>query len=148
MERDVHNSQKKISAVFDRINADLVTLSDSMQSCQDKEAILVKSSEKQQKNLNEMLHRLVALENREEEREMRIMLQEDLIQQLQDELVVVQGKVCHCHERPVAGGCTLEGPSNQDEKEEEGLEYASERSYMTPPTAPLELEDIIAQDAL
>ena len=79
---------------------------------------------------------------------MRIVLQEDLIQQLQDELIVVQGKVCCCHERPVAGGCTLEGPSTQNDDEEEGLEYASERSYMTPPTAPLELENIIAQDAL
>ena len=34
------------------------------------------------------------------------------------------------------------------EEEEDGLEYASEHSYVTPPTAPLELEDIIAQDAL
>ena len=56
--------------------------------------------------------------------------------------------MCRCHERPVAGGLTLEGPSIQNEDEEEGLEYASEHSYMTPPTAPLELEDIIAQDAL
>ena len=79
---------------------------------------------------------------------MGITLQEDLIQQLQDELVVVQGKVCHCHECPVAGGHTLEGPSNQDEEEEEGLEYASKCSYMTLPTAPLELEDIIMQDGL
>ena len=39
-------------------------------------------------------------------------------------------------------------PSTQPEEEEEGLEYASERSYVTPPTAPLELEDIIAQDTL
>ena len=71
-----------------------------------------------------MLHHLVALENRGEEREMRIELQEDLIQQLQDELVVVQGKVCRCHESPVVGGCTLEGPSNPTKEEEEGLEYA------------------------
>ena len=48
----------------------------------------------------------------------------------------------------MAGGHTLEGPSDQTEEEEEGLEYASEHSYMTPPTTPLELEDIIAQDAL
>ena len=85
MERDVYNGQKE------------VTLSDSMQSHWEKETILVKSSEKQQKNLKEMLHHLAALENREEEREMRIALQEDLIQQLQDELVIVQGKVCRCH---------------------------------------------------
>ena len=95
-----------------------------------------------------MLHRLATLENREEEREMWIALQEDLIQQLQDELVVIQGKVCRCHEHLVAGGHTLEGLSIQNEEEEEGLEYTSERSYMTLPTAPLELEDIIAQDAL
>ena len=119
-----------------------------MQSHRDKEAVLVKSSEKQQKTLEEVLHHLAALENQEEEREMRIALQEDLIQQLQDELVIVQGKVCCCHERPVAGGHTLEGPSTQNEEEEEGLEYASKCSYMTPPTALLELEDIITQDAL
>ena len=56
--------------------------------------------------------------------------------------------VCCCHERPVTGGRTLGEPSNQTKEEEEGLEYASERSYMTPPTAPLELEDIIVQDVL
>ena len=134
--------------VFDCIDADLVTQSDSMQGCWEKETVLVKSLEKQQKNLKEVLHRLAALENREEEREMRIALQEDLIQQLQDELVIIQGKVCCCHERPVAGGDTLEGPSNPAKEEEEGLEYTSECSYITPPTAPLELEDIIAQDAL
>ena len=148
MERDVYNRRKEISVVFDCIDADLVTLSDSMQSHREKETILVKSSEKQQENLEEMLHHLTALENREEEREMRIALQKDLIQQLQDELVIVQGKVCHCHERPITGGHTLEGPSDPAEEEEEGLEYASEHSYMTPPTAPLELEDIIVQDAL
>ena len=79
---------------------------------------------------------------------MRIALQEDLIQQLQDEFVIVQGKVCRCHECPVAGGRSLEGLSNPAEEEEEGLECASEHSYVTLPTAPLELEDIIAQDAL
>ena len=134
--------------IFDRVDADLVTLSDSMQKCREKESVLFESLKKQEKNLEEMFHHLAALENREEEREMRIVLQEDLIQQLQDELVVIQGKVCRCHECPVAGGHTLEGPSTQNKDEEEGLEYASECSYMTPPTAPLELEDIIAQDML
>ena len=56
MERDVYNGQKEITAVFDRVDVDLVTLSDSMQSHQDKEAALLKSSEKQQKNLEEVLH--------------------------------------------------------------------------------------------
>ena len=42
----------------------------------------------------------------------------------------------------------MEGPSGPTKEEDEGLEYASEHSYMTPPTVPLELEDIIAQDAL
>ena len=56
--------------------------------------------------------------------------------------------MCHCHERPMTGGCTLGGLPNQDNKEEEGLEYASKHSYMTLPTAPLELEDIIVQDTL
>ena len=79
--------------IFDHVDADLVTLSDSMQKCREKESVLFKSSKKQEKNFEEMLHRLAALENREE-KEMRIVLQEDLIQQLQDELVVVQGKVC------------------------------------------------------
>ena len=94
MERDVYNGQKEISVVFDHINVDLMMLNDSKQSCREKENVLNKLLEKQQKNLEEMLHHLVALENREEEREMRIALQEDLIQQLQDELVIVQGKVC------------------------------------------------------
>ena len=133
--------------IFDCIDADLVTLSNSMQKRCEKETVLAESSKKQEKNLEEVFHHLAALENREEEREMRITLQEDLIQQLQDELVVVQGKVCCCHERPVAGGHILEGSSNLTE-EEEGLKYASKRSYTTPPTVPLELEDIIAQDTL
>ena len=148
MERDVYNRWKEISTVFDHVDVDLVTLSNSMQKRWDKETVLVESSMKQQKSLDEVFHCLAALENREEEREMRIVLQEDLIQQLQDELVIVQGKVCRCHECPVAGGHTLEGPFNPAKEEEEGLEYASECSYLTPPTAPLELEDIIAQDAL
>ena len=148
MERDVFNGRKEISAIFNCVDADLVTLSDSMQKRCEKESVLFKSSKKQEKNLEEMFHRLAALENREEEREMRIALQEDLIQQLQDELVIIQGKVCRCHKRPMVGSRTLEGSSSQSKEEEEGLEYASKRSYMTPPTAPLELEDIIAQDAL
>ena len=45
-----------------------------MQKCREKETILAESSKKQEKNLEEMLHRLAALENREEEREMRIAL--------------------------------------------------------------------------
>ena len=134
--------------VFDCVDVNLVTLSDSMQKCQEREIILVESSKKQEKNLEEMFHCLATLENREEEREMRIALQEDLTQQLQDKLVVVQGKVCCCHEHSVVGVRILEVPSNQDEEEEEGLEYASEHLYMTPPTTPLELEDIIVQDAL
>ena len=142
MERDVYNGRKEISVIFDCVDADLVTLSDSMQKCCKKETILVESSKKQEKNLNKMFHHFATLENREEESEMRITLQGDLIQQLQDELVIVQGKVCHCHEHPVAGGHTLEGLSTQNKEEEEGLEYTSKHSYMTPPTAPLELEDI------
>ena len=94
MERDVYNRRKEISTNFDQIDADLMTLNDSMQSHWEKENVLSKLSEKQQKNFEEILHRLVALENREEGREMRIALQEDLIQQLQDGLVIVQGKVC------------------------------------------------------
>ena len=148
MERVVYNGWKEISTVFDWIDMDLMMLNDSMQNHQEKENPLSKSSEKQQKNLEEMPHHLAALENREEEREMRIALQKDLIQQLQDKLVIVQGKVCQCHKHPVAGGHMLEGPSGPIDEEEEGLEYTSEHSYMTPPTAPLELEDIIAQDAL
>ena len=146
MERDIYNGRKEISAVFDHVDADLISLSDSMQKCRDKEVVLSESSKKQEKNLEEMFQRLATLENREEEREMRIVLQEDLIQQLQDELVVVQGKVCQCHKHPVSGGRTLEGLS--DLTDEEGLEYTSKCSYMTPPTTLLELEDIVAQDVL
>ena len=63
MERDIYNGWKEISTVFDHIDADLMTLSDSMQSHQEKENALSKSSEKQQKNLEEMLHHLAMLEN-------------------------------------------------------------------------------------
>ena len=112
--------------VFNQIDADLMTLNNSLQSCQEKEGLLSKLQENQQKNLREMLHHLASLENREEEREMRIALQEDLIQQLQDELVILQGKVCHCHECPgVTEGPLLLGPSDPTDEEEEGLEYAS-----------------------
>ena len=62
--------------VFDCINADLMTLNDSMQSHWEKENVLSKLLEKQQKNLKKMLHCLATLENREEEREMRIALQQ------------------------------------------------------------------------
>ena len=73
--------------------------------------------------------------------ELRIALQEDQIQGLQREVGELQGKICRCHEQVVLS-------TQPVEEEEEGLEYVSERSYVTPPTAPLELEDIIAQDML
>ena len=88
-----------------------------------------------------MSQRLEALEAREQDRELRIALQEDQIQGLQREVDELQGKICRRHEQVVPSTLPVE-------EEEDSLEYASERSYVTPPTAPLELEDIIAQDAL
>ena len=88
-----------------------------------------------------MTQRLEALEAREQDRELQIALQEDQIQGLQREIDELQGKICRCHEQVVPSTLPVE-------EEEEGVEYASERSYVTPPTAPLELEDIIAQDVL
>ena len=95
-----------------------------MHRCWEKEGLLSQQWENQQKNLGEMLHCLATLENREE-RELRITLQEDQIQQLQDKLVL-QGKVCCCHECPGATeGPSLVGPLDPTDEEEEGLEYAT-----------------------
>ena len=105
------------------------------------EVNLAKEVQKDHDQQWKLAQRLEALEAREQDRELRIALQEDRIQELQREVDELQGKICRCHEQVV--------PSTQlVEEEEEGLEYASERSYVTPPTVPLELEDIIAQDAL
>ena len=106
------------------------------------EVTLAKEVQKDRDQQWKLIQRLEALEAREQDRELRIALQEDQIQGLQREVDELQGKICRCHESAV--------PSTQPEEEEEenGLEYASERSYVTPPTAPLELEEIIAQDAL
>ena len=105
------------------------------------EVNLAKEVQKDRDQQWKLSQRLEALEAREQDRELRIALQEDRIQELQREVDELQGKICRCHKQTV--------PSTQPvEEEEDGLEYASERSYVTPPTVPLELEDIIAQDAL
>ena len=106
------------------------------------EVNLAKEVQKDRDQQWKLSQRLEALEAREQDRELRIALQEDQIQGLQREVDELQGKICRCHEQVV--------PSTQpvEEEEEDGLEYTSEHSYVTPPTAPLELKDIIAQDAL
>ena len=53
-----------------------------------------------------LVHHLEALEQREQDREIRITLQEDQIQMLQQEVDKLQGKICHCHEHPGI----MEGP--------------------------------------
>ena len=102
---------------------------------------LAKEVQKDRDQQWKLSQRLEALEAREQDRELRIALQEDQLQGLQREVDELQGKIFRCHEQVVPSTLPIE-------EEEDGLEYASERSYVTPPTAPLELEDIIAQDAL
>ena len=141
MERSFHDAQKEIANVFHRINKDLSTLNGRANRRAEGEVTLAKEVQKDRDQQWKLIQRLEALEAREQDREVRIALQEDQIQGLQREIDELQGKICRCHEQVV--------PSTQPvEEEEEGLEYASERSYVTPPTAPLELEDIIVQDAL
>ena len=121
-------------------------LNDSMHCCREGEGLLNQKWENQQKNLGEMLYCLATLENREEERELRIALQEDQILQLQDKLIILQGKVCRCHKCPGATeGPMLGEPSEPTDEEEEGLEYVSNQSYLTPT---LVFKDVIAQDTL
>ena len=141
MERSFHDAQKEIATVFHRIDKDLSTLNSRTNRRAEGEVHLAKEVQKDRDQQWKLSQRLEALEAREQDQELRIALQEDRIQELQREVDELQGKICRCHEQTV--------PSTQPvEEEEDGLEYASERSYVTPPTVPLELEDIIAQDAL
>ena len=59
--------------------------------------------------------RLEALEAREQDRELWIALQEDRIQELQQEVDELQGKICRCHEQVVPSTLPVE-------EEEDGLE--------------------------
>ena len=141
MECSFHDAQKEIASVFHRIDKDLSTLNGRVNRRAEGEVTLAKEVQKDRDQQWKLVQRLEALEAREQDRELRIALQEDQIQGLQQEVDELQGKICQCHEQVV--------PSTQPvEEEEEGLEYASKQSYVTPPIAPLELEDIIAQDAL
>ena len=54
--------------------------------------------ENQQVHLGEMTHKITILETREEERDVRITLQEDLTQVLVAEVNKLQWKICCCHE--------------------------------------------------
>ena len=82
-----------------------------------------------------LVHRLKALEQREQDREIRIALQEDQIQMLQWEVDELQGKICHCHECPgVTEGPILTETSESTDGTKNGLEYKDDEAYLTPPT--------------
>ena len=78
---------------------------------------------------------LEALEQREQDREIRINFQEDQIQMLQREVNKLQGKICCCHERPgVTEGLVLTETTKLTKGTENGLEYEDDEVYLTPPT--------------
>ena len=120
MERSFNDAQKEIATVFHRIDKDLSTLNSRANRRAEGEVNLAKEVQKDRDQQWKLSQRLEALEAREQDRELRIALQEDRIQELQREVDELQGKMCRCHEQTV--------PSTQPvEEEEDGLEYASER---------------------
>ena len=91
-----------------------------------------------------LVHRLEALEQREQDREVRIALQEDQIQMLQQEVVKLQGKICRCHERPgVTKGPVLTETTESTDGMENSLEYEDNKAYLTPPT---DLQTMLSMD--
>ena len=82
-----------------------------------------------------LVHCLKALKQREQDREIRITLQEDQIQMLQREVDELQGKICCCHERPgVTKGPVLTETTESTNGTENSLEYEDDEAYLTPPT--------------
>ena len=81
-------------------------MNEHMNYCQEREKTLVLEVQKDCDQQWKLIHCLEALEQGEQDRELRITLQEDQIQMLQQEVNELQGKICQCHEWP---GVT-EGP--------------------------------------
>ena len=119
MERSFHDAQKEIATVFHRIDKDLSTLNGRANRRAEGEVNLAKEVQKDRDQQWKLSQRLEALEAREQDRELRIALQEDQIQELQREVDELQGKMCRCHEQsvpstqPVEEDTGGEGPWNQ-----------------------------------
>ena len=92
--------------MFRYIDKDPSTLNDHANCRQEQEKTLVMEVQKDRDQQWKLVNRLEALEQWIQDREIRIALQEDQIQMLQQEVNELQGKICCCHERP---GVT-EGP--------------------------------------
>ena len=91
-----------------------------------------------------LIHRLKALEQREQDREIWITLQEDQIQMLQREVNKLQGKICHCHKCPgVTEGPVLTETTESTNRTDDGLEYEDDEAYLTPPT---DLQTMLTMD--
>ena len=73
---------------------------------------LAKEVQKDRDQQWKLSQHLEALEAQEQDRELRIALQEDRIQELQREVDELQGKICRCHEQAV--------PSTLPVEEEDG----------------------------
>ena len=78
--------------MFRRIDKDLSTLNDRANCCQEREKTLVMEVQKDRDQQWKLVHCLEALEQREQDREIRIALQEDQIQMLQREVDELQGR--------------------------------------------------------
>ena len=93
MEWSFHDTEKEIANIFHRINKDLSTLNDHANRRQEQEKTLVMEVQKDHNQQWKLVHHLEALEQREQDREIRITLQEDQIQMLQWEVNELQGKI-------------------------------------------------------
>ena len=121
--------------MFRHINKDLSTLNDCANCRQEREKSLAMEVQKDCDQQWKLVHHLEALEQREQDREIRIALQEDQIQMLQQEVNKLQGKICCCHECPgVTEGPVLTKTTELTKGVENGLEYEDDKAYLTPPT--------------
>ena len=79
MECTFHDAQKEIANIFRCIDKDLSTLNDRANCRQEQEKTLVLEVQKDCDQQWKLIHHLEALEQREQDREVRIALQEDQI---------------------------------------------------------------------
>ena len=130
--------------MFQCIDKDLSTLNNRANRCQEREKSLAMEVQKDHDQQWKLVNRLEALERGEQDREIRITLQEDQIQMLQQEVDELQGKICHCHEHPgVIEGPILTETTESTKGTENSLEYEDDEAYLTPPTS---LRTILSMD--
>ena len=79
--------------MFRCINKDLSTLNHCVNHCQEREKTLALEVQKYRDQQWKLIHHLEVLEQREQDREIRIALQEDQIQMLQRDVDKLQGKI-------------------------------------------------------